>query len=280
MTAISHHLPQERGSTRALTALSRLVRAALLTGIALPTIEGKPSADLARLWMRTPRLLLRPLTGADRDEFIQVIRRNQAHLERFCPLSKESEGVVTPEAIFERHLAMQTAGDHSGRAWRRLIVSGEGRIIGAVNINDISRGLEHTGEMVAWLDAASTGRGYALEALEAALAHAFEDMPGGLGLHKVIALIAPLNVESDRLVSRLGFERGIGAGPVRLLIGSEVIEHRVHVKYAPIVPTLPGVPSAPEAANPDAARLGGSLVRGLNAMLSLEHMAADAVRAA
>lgn len=54
------------------------------------------------------------------------------------------------------------------------------------------------------------GRGYALEAARAALAHAF----GPLGWHRVISLIDPDNHRSIRLAERLG-ERREGEVTVR-----------------------------------------------------------------
>lgn len=159
--------------------------------------------------LRTPRLLLRPLQPGDRDEFIRVVRDSRDHLADFSPLHMPGE---TDADLFERQLRLTLDGERSMSAWRRVALDPAGAIVGAVNLNSIRRGLSFEADANWWIAADATGRGYATESLAALLAHAFADMPAGLGLHRVLAGIQPQNTASRRLAERLGFRR---LGPER-----------------------------------------------------------------
>jgi RimJ/RimL family protein N-acetyltransferase len=188
--------------------------------------------------LSTPRLTLRPLTLADRPDYLRIIRTSRRHLEEFCPLSNPSkDGGSTnesPEDIFERHLALAHLAQQTGRAWRTIALDHDNRIVGAFNINDITRGLENSGELVFWLAADSLRRGYAEEAVHAAINHAFNDLPTGLGLHRLIALIAPNNDACVRLARKVGLSLALGAPPAPLKLGDRTVQHNVFQIYAGI----------------------------------------------
>ena len=95
--------------------------------------------------LRTERLLLRPMVGNDRAEFMRVLRLSRAHMEEFCPLG--SAEARTDEQIFDRQLALSIAAAKTGwggHACRMIALNADGRIVGGFNVNDIERGLEHT----------------------------------------------------------------------------------------------------------------------------------------
>lgn len=158
---------------------------------------------------RAPRLLLRPLQRADRDEFLRVVRASREHLAQFSPLHLPDE---TDEALFERQLRLAAEGEDGGRACRRAAFDQAGRLVCVVNLNTIRRGLTCEADANWWTAADATRRGYAAEALHALAAHAFTDLPEGLGLHRLLAGIQPQNAASRRLAERLGFRR---LGPER-----------------------------------------------------------------
>src|SRR5690606_24776145 len=56
-----------------------------------------------------------------------------------------------------------------------------------------------------WVARPFTRRGYATSGVRLLLRHAFADLPEGLGLHKVMAMIAPDNTASLKLARALGF---------------------------------------------------------------------------
>ncbi|VAX42454.1 hypothetical protein MNBD_PLANCTO03-1237 [hydrothermal vent metagenome] len=176
------------------------------TGLAHLT-PARPVEVLPPDALRSARLVLRPLVAADRAEFIRVIRESRKHLARFSPLHMPGE---SDDALFDRQLALTTEGDATGRACRRIAVEHTGRIVGAFNLNAIRRGLSCEGDANCWLAVSAIGKGYATEAFLALLAHAFADLPEGLGLHRVLVGVQTENTASQQLIERLGF---VKAGP-------------------------------------------------------------------
>jgi len=193
-------------TARAKTARERLAGLMASAPIAAPIevpvevpIEILPEGNL-----RTPRFHLRPLTETDRPEFIRVIERSRAHLERFSELHLPEE---TDDALFDRQLALTQRGESSGLALRRIAVTGRGQIAGAFNFNSISRGLTWGGDLNWWVAAESLNKGVATECIGGIVTHALRDVPGGLGLHEVRAYIQRENTYSIRIATKLGFTK-------------------------------------------------------------------------
>lgn len=248
-------------------ALCRLRVAALLSGRTGATVEAKPGPAATGAGVLTlSRLTLRPLEEGDRNEFIRVISASRRHLDRFCPLSKEGSPGQSAADIFNRHLELCRAGDQTGRAWRRIAIDEHGRLCGAFNLNDITRGLENTAELVFWLAADCTGRGLATEAVRGILAHAFEDLPHGLGLHKITALVSPDNTPCRRVIDACRFEPTIGGQPSTLIVSGRPIAHDEFVVYATVPPRLPEQRTGPTP-----------LVRGLQSLLRAEELKAKSL---
>lgn len=153
--------------------------------------------------LRTPRLVLRPLTSADWPQFRRVVESSGQHL---AP-SKLWRAGEAPRKAFERQLALTEQGARTGRAWRRAGFSLDGRLVGCFNLNDISRGLEFSGELSWWIAAESLGQGFGREGVAASIDHAMGDLPLGLGLHTLRAHIRHDNQRSIRLASALGLVR-------------------------------------------------------------------------
>lgn len=250
-------------ATRPLAAVASLLRAVRLNELARQAIEAKPPAPVQEPLL-TDRLVIRALTSADRREFERVMRSSKSHLARFCPLSKRDERVFDDGALFSRHLELCQAGDRKGLAWRRMIFDRSGKLLGAININDISRGFENEGELVFWLAQEAVGQGVASEAIKHVMRMAFADAPEGLGLHKLVALVAPENMACRKALRRAGFDPGLGAEQVQLLINGEHVTHDQWVAYAPVAPA--SIQPLTGDARP--------LLRGLNSMMRLEAGAA------
>ena len=186
--------------------------------------------------MQTARLFLRPVREQDRREFIRVLSENRLHLERFMPLHEPGE---RDDDVFLRQIAQCEAGDLTGKDWRRLIFDHAGRIVGGININDIRRGLENRANVTIWIAENAIGRGYSLEAMRAALDHAFRPTLGadgslaaGLGLDCISAMVAPENVASVRLCRSLGFALVPANVPVELILCGRPASHDEWVLYA------------------------------------------------
>lgn len=268
MTAIHRHIttpttPQTPGHASPMSAIASLLRAVRLTRPPA-AIEAKPPVpDCPHIL--TDRLVIRPLLAQDKGEFERVQHTSKDHLARFCPLSKGDRHDLGEDAMFAHHLELAQAGDRTGRAWRRMLFDHQGRLVGAINLNDITRGLENTSEFVLWLAHDAVGKGLALEAMRAAMNFAFADAPDGLGLHKIIGLICPENRASVKLADSAGFEPGIGEEPVELVINDLRVKHDLWVAYAPVPPSI-DTPASPQHNAP--------LVRGLWSMIDLESKAA------
>lgn len=176
--------------------------------------------------VRTPRLVLRPLAPSDRAAFMEVLRESRGHLARFFPLGADDESDTD---VFDRHMRLTWFAGPVAPDWRRAAFDREGRLVGGFNLNAIQRGLEFRAEANWWVRRDMTGRGLAGEGVAAMLDLAFRDLTrGGLGLHRVDALVCPENEPSVRIVRKLGFAADRDGGDEELVIGGE---RRRHVRY-------------------------------------------------
>lgn len=157
-----------------------------------------------RTVLRTPRLLLRPLAEADRDQFIALVVRSRAHLDRWSALHRPGE---TDQELFARQLELTRLGDRRSTAVRRAIFLHDATLIGSCNLNSISRGLQFESDSNWWIGAEFAGKGLATEAVRALTDHALRELPEGLGLHRVFAGIRPDNAASIRVAAKCGFTR-------------------------------------------------------------------------
>lgn len=193
----------------------------------------------------TPRLSLRPLRESDRAEFLRVYTLSRPHLARFCPLSTDEHDQQPAAEVFDRQVQLALRAVETGRAWRVCGFDERGRLAGAFNINDISRGLENIGELVFWVGVEHAGQGVASEGVRAAIGHAFADLPRGLGLHKLIALVAPENARCGALMRRVGMEL-LPQPPVGLKLSGSTVLHDTYAAYVPVTGLVEGKPSIAE----------------------------------
>ena len=148
-----------------------------------------------RFPIRTPRLLLRPLTTADVDALL--VYRSQPDVCRYVPFEPMNREVV------EHRLATQWANTELTDEGQALTLGVElaatGELIGDVILFWHSR--EHGGgELGYMVNPDFAGQGYATEAANAMLGLGFD----GIGLHRIVARIDERNGASARLARRLG----------------------------------------------------------------------------
>jgi len=215
-------------------AATRVGAAALLGHLRSGVVKVEPDADGPFGALRTPRLTLRPLRESDWSEFARVMEVSRDHLARFCPLSKFAPGVEADRDLFNRQMDLSAAALRTRRAWRMTAFDQRGRLVGAFNLNDITRGLEHTAEIVVWIAADKAGNGFATEGGRHVLAHAFSDLPRGLGLHRVVGLVSTDNTPSFRLLPRIGFTLARSNVTVPLHIGGVVKPHQLFETFASV----------------------------------------------
>ncbi len=189
--------------------------------------------------IRTPRLVLRPLRTTDRAGFIRLVRDSSRHLAPFNPLREPGE---SDDGLFERQLALTERGDRTGRAWRRMVVLEDGRLAGACNLIEVRRGISFDGDANWWLGREFVRQGYMTEALGAMIDFAFLDLPRGLGLTRIYAMIQPSNSRSRRLADRIGF--AMDGQRHSLHAGGRWDRHEEYSIHAPIVRRVQAPPAA------------------------------------
>lgn len=145
---------------------------------------------------------MRPLGYADESAFIEALNRSRSKLRRWIPLESQHE---TSSDFFHGLIQKTIQGDKTQTSFRRAVFLNDSTFAGMVNIIKINRGLEWTAEANWWIDSEHAGKGFGSTALQALIDHALTDMPLGLGLHTVRAMICLDNTASVRMAERLGF---------------------------------------------------------------------------
>lgn len=167
----------------------------------IESMSGKlPTQVLARQ-DAAPRFTLRPLALSDHDEFIGLVEGSLDHLSPWIPALARG---ATPEEFFAAELERTGVEESSRRSFRRLGVVDD-RIVGMFNLFNCTSGLTLSADVSWWVARPFVQRGHATAGVRLLLRHAFADLPAGMGLHKVMAMIAPENIASLKLARALGF---------------------------------------------------------------------------
>lgn len=172
--------------------------------------------------IRTDRMRLRPLTAADRAEFVRIHGVSELH---FRPWFPERQGSV--DDLFEGELEKSVRTDVHVR-WAGELP--DGRLAGFFNLSEIVRGIFQNAYASWALSVDVTGQGYATEGVWALLELAFSGSRG-LGLHRVQANIVPENERSIRLAERTGMRRE-GRAERYLRIAGAWRDHWMYAKTA------------------------------------------------
>ncbi len=242
--------------------LRRLSLAARLAQISPARPVGVPDPFV----YHTSRMMLRPLRASDRDEFLRVVRLSREHLARFCPLLRPGE---SEDQLFQRQLSFSQAAVSTGAAWRWVGFLQSGQMVGAFNLNEVTRSmggpaLSRGGRAEAncWVSADQIGKGLATEGYSVLLAHAFTPASTGLGLSAVYCFIAPANEASIRLAERVGFKAECLVPPVELNLGGHWIIHRTYVcRRSSHMPTPAAAPAKARGHAGPVLRLTGAMER-------------------
>lgn len=139
----------------------------------------------------SPRVFFRPITAADRAEFLRLTQHSR---DFHAPWIKAPLTVHT----FKVYLRRALGDDHAGYAICRR---DSGEMVGVVNINNIVGGALRAGTLAYFVAETHAGNGYMREGLTQVKEHAFQE----LGLHRLEANIQPGNVASIALVRSCGF---------------------------------------------------------------------------
>jgi len=159
--------------------------------------------------LRTDRLILRPFDSGDASDLLRLFA--DPEVVRYW-----STGAWTDIAQAEAMIAEAQQGYRDGALQRYAIaLADSNRLIGICNLRGRFEQNRRC-ELGYALGSAHWGRGYAGEALEALLGHAF----GALDLNRIEADIDPRNEASARLLEKLGFRRE-GLMPERWIVHGE-----------------------------------------------------------
>ena len=163
-----------------------------------------PSGAAVRLYGR--RLMLRPLTAGDWQQWSEVRQRNEQWLTQWEPLRPAN--LMDPTRDRDAFTSRCNARDRdrqSGIAYGFAVFVGSD-FAGEINLNGIVRGAQQGGTIGYWIDRDKAGNRYIAEGVAAVLRFAFEQ----LHLHRIEICIVPRNLNSRRVVEVLGIrEEGI-----------------------------------------------------------------------
>ncbi|MCY7301391.1 MAG: GNAT family N-acetyltransferase [Ilumatobacteraceae bacterium] len=169
--------------------------------------HGHPSMTAGaavRLYGR--RVMLRPLTAGDWQQWSEVRQRNEQWLTPWEPLRPAN--LLDPTRDRDAFTSRCNARDRDRQVG---IAYGFGVFVGAdfageINLNGVVRGAQQGGTIGYWIDRDKAGQRYIAEGVATLLRFSFEQ----LHLHRLEICIVPRNRNSRRVVEVLGLrEEGI-----------------------------------------------------------------------
>lgn len=176
--------------------------------------------------------ILREIRAGDGAELARAYSANRSHLAPWEPVRDEAFYMAEWQESHVRQCVVDAA---DGRGARFVIESGDGRIRGRINLNNIVRGAFRSADLGYWVDSESVGRGLASRGVRAVAEHAHRD----LTLHRIQAATLLHNAASQRVLLATGFAR-IGMAPKYLHIAGEWQDHELFqlVLEEPISPPV------------------------------------------
>ena len=157
-----------------------------------------PSGAAVRLYGR--RVMLRPLTAGDWQQWSEVRQRNEEWLIPWEPLRPPN--LLDPTRDRDAFTSRCSARDRDRQIG---IAFGFGVFVGAefageINLNGVVRGAQQSGTIGYWIDREKAGQRYIAEGVAAVMGFSFEQ----LHLHRLEVCIVPRNLNSRRVVEVLG----------------------------------------------------------------------------
>lgn len=158
------------------------------------------SAAFKEVTLLSDRLRLRAARLSDYPQWAQVRGRNRDYLKPYEPAWPEQS---LEKDFFQRRVQRLNHDWNADRSYAFLIFEHtQDRLIGGININNVTRGAAQCATLGYWLDEAQQGQGYMTEAARLALDFAFY----GAGLARMNAATLVHNVKSQAMLKRLGFD--------------------------------------------------------------------------
>jgi ribosomal-protein-alanine N-acetyltransferase len=179
----------------------------------------------------TERTIIAPASEVYASALTAYFTRNRDHFARWEPRRPPE---FYEEAWWRERTIADTRASFEDRGYRCVVVPRDdrSRVIGMLHFANVVRGAFHSCHLGFSIDGAHQGKGIMREALERAIAWAFDD----LRLHRIEANHRPENTRSAALLERLGFVP-IGYARDYLLIDGEWRDHvltaRVNDRWSP-----------------------------------------------
>jgi ribosomal-protein-alanine N-acetyltransferase len=145
------------------------------------------------------RILLRPLTVSDFEQWQEVRRRNHEWLTKWEParIPGQPDVVEDRDAFAVRCSARQRERQLGTGYGFGIFVAGD--FAGEINLSSVQRGPFQSAYVGYWVDEAHAGHGYVPEAVVVLAKFVFEE----LRLHRMQIAIIPRNRSSRRVVEKL-----------------------------------------------------------------------------
>jgi ribosomal-protein-alanine N-acetyltransferase len=170
------------------------------------------SIETRRLTIRLPQI-------ADVPEVIRYYQENRIHLQPFSPAFAPD---FLETATWLEQVGVRARELEAGDSFRAFLFERDSavRILGNINLTQVQRGAFHSCVLGYNLAAAEQGKGYMTEAVNGAVAFAFDVW----NLHRVAASYMPRNSRSAAVLQRCGF-RIDGRAPAYLFINGRWEDH-------------------------------------------------------
>jgi [ribosomal protein S5]-alanine N-acetyltransferase len=151
--------------------------------------------------LRSDTVLLRPPEMDDYEEWIALRKASRKFLEPWEPEWQDDE-LTRTGFRYRLHVYNKLSQEERSQALF-VFATKTSALLGAVNLNNIRRGVAQTATLGYWIGEHYTRKGYMGAAMQSLIAYAFSDM----GLHRLEAACLPNNQASIALLKRSGFEQ-------------------------------------------------------------------------
>lgn len=149
--------------------------------------------------LRGQGVLLRPPRPSDYADWAELRGCSRDYLQPWEPAWAEDD---LTKAAFRRRLSVYAREMELGTAWPLFVFDpSEERLMGAITLSNIRRGVAETGTLGYWIGQPYAGQGAGTAAAQTILGFAF----GALKLHRVEAACVPSNHASRRVLEKAGF---------------------------------------------------------------------------
>lgn len=173
--------------------------------------------------IRGDGVLLRPPRTGDYPAWSTLRDVSRDYLQPWEPTWPDDD---LTRAAYRRRLTIYAREMELGNAWPFFVFATPGgdlngeRLVGAVTLSNIRRGVAETGTLGYWVGRPHAGRGHATAAVRAVAGHAFDR----LKLHRLEASCLPTNAASRRVLEKAGF-RQEGQARAYLKINGQWADH-------------------------------------------------------